>query len=411
MASRLAPLRTLAFREFRLMWLSSLALMSARWMDMVILGWLVNHLTGSPLAVAWVGFFRFMPFALGPLGGVISDRLDRRKIMLFSVLSSLVAAVMVTLVALLGTIHLWAIYAISLGFGIGFAMDHPARRSLIYDIVGEKLVVNAMSLDQISFTLSRMVGPLMAGFLISVLGEDIHSAGLSFIVVCVVYGLAILPLAMMVDSKIVASVVANSIFSDLWEGIKYSLASPIIRGVLSITVVINILIFPFIQLLPVFADEVLRVGAFELGLMGAALGLGQFIGTIYFVTRPGVSRPGLLFVIGAMSFAIGVLCFALSQWFSVSMVILGILGIGQSAYFILQTSVVLLSSSNEMRGRGIGILTLAIGTGPFGTLLIGLTSENYGAALSVAAAAVFALLLLVVINVVMPDVLRMRSRM
>ena len=76
MSSKLAPLRALAFREFRLMWLSSLALMGARWMDMVILGWLVNYLTGSPLAVAWVGFFRFMPFALGPLGGVISDRLD-----------------------------------------------------------------------------------------------------------------------------------------------------------------------------------------------------------------------------------------------------------------------------------------------------------------------------------------------
>jgi predicted MFS family arabinose efflux permease len=140
--------------------------------------------------------------------------------------------------------------------------------------------------------------------------------------------------------------------------------------------------------------------------MGSMSGIGALLGTMIMASLPSTKRPGLLFIIGAAAFGAGVFLVSLSQLFSVSLAILFGLGVGQSAYFVLQTSLILLVSSDKMRGRAMGILTLGIGAGPIGTLMVGYFAEIYGAPLAVSSAAAIGLILLVLITFSMPQLVR-----
>lgn len=389
---------TLSNPKFRLLLSSELILQIGRWMDITVLGWIVLQMTDSVFQVALVGFYRTIALAiLGPFSGMLADRLPRKKLLIGSACVSAIASATLATLMLADTIQVWHISVITIVLGVCFSIDFPSRRSLILDFVGSDRVVNAISLEGVGAQFSRIMGPLVAGILLSIAGP-----GVAYTLVSAAFVLSVIPLLLMPTPPQRPPTGQNPLH-DLAAGLAYAVRQPVIFGVLVVTIVWNIFVFPHMSLLSVFARDVLHGGPGQLGILSAAPGVGSFIGALSLANSGRLSQPGKLFLIACAVFGIGVLLFALSDWFLLSVAMLFVVGLGQSIYFVLQSTLVLTSASEQMRGRAMGALSMAIGAGPFGLLLIGSTSREWGTQVAVACAAAIALAVLILIYVLIPS--------
>ncbi|MEK7849110.1 MAG: MFS transporter, partial [Chloroflexota bacterium] len=166
----LRSLTVLRHRDFRLLTLSTFLLFAARWMEVVVLGWMVLELTDSPFMVGVAGAFRFIGWSFGPLGGAISDRLERRRLLIVAQGVNTLTAL--SLLALLATdrLQVWQLFAAILIAGTTYAVDYPARNALVGDVVGDGELLNAMALNRAAQNLTAVVGPLLGGSLLLVVG-------------------------------------------------------------------------------------------------------------------------------------------------------------------------------------------------------------------------------------------------
>ena len=150
--------------SFRLLWPANFASYTSRWMQVTLLAWFVLDLTDSPWKVALVGFYSMAPLlVLGLVGGILADRVNRQKMLVATQATNMVVALAMTVLLLTGREVYWHAYVVVLATGAGWALDNPARRSLILDLVGRSAVTNAVALDSIGQHSSRLVGPLTAG--------------------------------------------------------------------------------------------------------------------------------------------------------------------------------------------------------------------------------------------------------
>ena len=155
-------------RSYRLLWPANFLAYICRWMQLTLLGWLVLELTDSPFLVALVGFFGMLPLLiLGMVGGVLADRVNKHRILILTQVISCVAAFAMVLLLQTGAIRFWHAYVVMGCTGIGWALDMPSRRSAIHDLVGRAGVTNAMAMDSVGMQASRMIGPALAGALIT----------------------------------------------------------------------------------------------------------------------------------------------------------------------------------------------------------------------------------------------------
>jgi MFS family permease len=393
-AAGLAPVQTFRSRPYRYLWSASLLWNNARWADQVVLGWLVLEATNSAWHVALTGVLRSLPIMLfGLFGGVVADRFDRRWLLV--VAQALGAAVSLGLALLVG-LGLFAFehaVAAALLLGLQWAVDWPTRRALIPDLVGRELTSNAVALEAVSMNLSKVLGPLAAGWLIVYPG-----AASAYLAIAALFGVEIALLAMMPPPPRGARPISGgSMLRYLRQGWdELRLSEPIV-GVLLITVFMNMLAFPHQTLLPVFARDVLFVDAVGLGMLGAASGAGSLLGAVVLAGRGRLPRPGLLFAGGSCAMCVCLVGFALTRDFGLALALLGLSGLGQSAFGALQSTIILGATSEQLRGRAMGALTVAIGTAPVGLLEIGAVTSAVGAPLALAAnAGVCALLTLLI---------------
>ncbi|HLZ26611.1 MAG TPA: MFS transporter [Chloroflexota bacterium] len=378
--ARFAPLETFRSPGYRYLWFASLLWNQARWMDQVVIGWVVLEITNSAWDVAVIGALRWLPLLMfGIAGGAVADRIDRRWLLIGA--QGLGLSVSVAAAALLaaGLFDFGFAALATFLLGLQWALDWPTRRALIPDLVGRELTVNAVALEAVSMNLTRIVGPLVAGGLITYL-----SPAAAFVVMAGLYAveigvLKIMPLA--VRGRQVAS---TSMLRYLRDGFDELRQSQPIVGVLLISTAMNVLVFPYQTLLPVFARDVLHEDAVGLGELGAATGLGSFVGAMAIASVGRVPRSGLLFWVGSLVFSICIVGFALADNLPLALVLVAVSGLGSSAFASLQSTIVLGKASDQLRGRAMGALTLAIGSGPVGTLEIGAASILLGAPVAVA---------------------------
>jgi predicted MFS family arabinose efflux permease len=376
-----APVVTFRSRPYRYLWSASLLWNNARWADMVVLGWLVLEVTNSAWHVAVVGVLRSLPMMLfGLFGGVIADRFDRRALLIGSqVIGATVTTSMAALV-FTGSFRFEHAIASSLLLGMQWAVEWPTRRALIPELVGRELTSNAIALESVSMNLSKIVGPLAAGWLIAYSGPASAFLAVTVLALLEIVLLALMPL----PARGARPVVAGSMVRYLrqgWEELR--LSQPIV-GVLLITVFMNMLAFPHQTLLPVFARDVLFVDAVGLGMLGAASGVGSLLGALVLAGRAGVPRPGWLFAGGSFAMCLCLVGFALTREFPLALLLLGLSGLGQASFSALQSTIILAGSSDQLRGRAMGALTVAIGTAPLGLLEIGAITAAFGAPIAVA---------------------------
>jgi MFS family permease len=352
----------------------------ARWMDQVVLGWVVLEMTNSAWHVAIIGAIRWLPLLLfGMLGGAVADRVDRRRLLIGAQTLGLGVSLATAVLLALGVFDFAMAALVTFLLGLQWALDWPTRRALIPDLVGQARTMNAVALEAVSMNLTRIFGPLLAGLLIAYV-----SPAAAFMVMAGLYAVEIFVLRIMPLSVRGRQVTSGPILRYLVDGLSTLRKSEPIVGVLLISTFMNVLVFPYQQLLPVFARDILHVDAVGLGLLGAAAGIGSLSGALVIASAGHVPRSGLLFWVGSCVMSLSVVGFALSGTFLVALGLVALGGLGQSAFASLQSTIVLSNASDQLRGRAMGALTLAIGSAPLGTLEIGALALVLGAPLAVA---------------------------
>jgi MFS family permease len=389
------PLGGQTLRAFRTdgfwrIWAGSMFWYSARWMDLFVLQWQVLVLTDSAFQVTLIGFYRMVPmFFFGLLTGLVADHVDRRKVLLCTQLWNAAVSASIGVLALTGQLALWHLAILVTALGFSWAVDMPSRRSAVYDMMGPRGVVNAMALDHLGMDGAKMIGPLLGGLLWPVIGAGgcLLILAVGYLVnFCIYLGLPPFPP--------VRSAGSTPVLRNLVEGFAYVIRNPVILAVLAITAVMNLLGFPYQNMVPVVAKKVLDLGPQLTGLLLAADGFGAMVAAIIIASRRDVMHKGRVFALGSLCTMVGVFAFSFSRSYLLSFALLFVAGCGMACFATLQSSLILLSASDTMRGRTMGTLILAIGFGPLGAIQIGALALALGAPLAITMTAGTGILLL-----------------
>jgi MFS family permease len=368
-------MQPLGIPDYRRLLLSNTLWWQAMWMEMIVIGWLVLDLTNSPFQVALVGFYRSIPLLIwGFFSGPVIDRVGRRRIMLIS--QSINFSTSSVIAALLWTDQLvfWHLCVAAFLMGTAWSFDWPARRSYLPDLVGKARTVDAMLLENFTSIISRIAGPFLGGRLV----HDLGPAG-TYVVLATFSGVALIVLTRLTRIPMTGPPTGGNPFKTVVEGLRYVRHNEPIFGSFLITIFMNYLTFSYMTLLPVFARDVLGQGPIGLGYLGMGNGIGAMLGMLIINGIRGKVANGLIFGVGATIQSSALFAFSHSDVFSLSLCLLIFSGIGQAAFSVMQSSIVLTNASDEMRSRAMGSIVLGIGAGPPGRLQIGALAENFGA--------------------------------
>ncbi len=401
MASR-GPFRAFRNVDYTRLWGSNALMCTTRWMQMILLAWLILELTEAPWMVALVGFFSMIPtLLLGLIGGLLADRADRYWLLVITQGASTVISALMTLMLLTGIVQVWHGYVTAVVTGIAWALSFPARRALVYDLLGSSELTNAIALDTVGLNVSRMVGPALAGVLIGSIGVSggfvVMTCG-NALGLLLVYILQIPPRQREVQPR-------QSIVQNLIEGFAYVKTEPIIMAIIWITLFINLLLFSYSTMVPIIARDILHVGPVLMGALQAGEGLGALAGSMYIASSVNLRYHGRIYVGGSLLALIGLLGFSLSSWYIMSFPIMMALGLGTAGFATMQSAVVMLVAKTDMRGRALGVVSLAIGGGPLGALLVGALAESISPVFALRINALMGIIVLTLITLCIPSIM------
>ncbi len=368
-------LRALKHRNYRLYFAGQVVSLVGTWMQHVAMSWLAYRLTGSVLVLGLVGFAGQIPILLlAPFGGVWSDRVDRRRLLIASQVAAMVQALVLAALTLLHMVAAWQLVLLALTLGAINAVDIPARQSLLVQLVDAREdLPNAIALNSMAMNGARLVGPSLAGVMVSWVGE-----GVCFLINAASYLTVLLALlAVRTAPRQVAPATSGSA---LKEGFAYAFGKRGIRSLLLLVAVVSFSATPYTVLMPVYAREIYGGDARTLGLLLGCAGGGALAGTIYLAARR--SLDGLVRVIGLAPViaGLGLLVFAASRslWLAVPALVavgFGVISAVASGNTLIQSRV-----RDELRGRVMSIFTMAfLGVAPLGSLAAGALASAIGA--------------------------------
>ena len=374
---RSAPLALLRDGAYLRLWLAGALLGTMRWLEVLGIALWTLAETRSAFLVAMMLFARMLPMVLfGVPMGVLADRVDRRRLLMTGVAATMVSSTVLLVLVLADVLAPWHVAVGAFLSGTVWTMEHPVRRALIADRVGIERIGVAMSLDSATFNATRMTGPLAGGAVYTLLGMP----GV-FATAIVVYALALAALATLeVQGEARPSPRREPFFPSLGEGIAQVRASPVLTGVMVITMITNLFGFSYTSMVPVVGERALGLDAFLVGVLMSMEGLGALLGALVlaFVIRP--PAYGRIFVAGALLFVAMVLAFSASASVTLSMLALFLAGLGVAGFGSMQSTLLITNSDPGMRSRVMGVLVVCIGAGPPGVLLVGVLGERFSAA-------------------------------
>ena len=382
-------LTSLRYRNFRLFWLGSLTEHFGEFMEIAAILWLVNELTHSPLMLTIVGSSRFIPMILFPIvGGIAADRVNRRSMLIASLAGSGLLSICLGVLALTGVIAVWHLIVIGLLAGVSTSFNHPARQAILPNLVNREHLLNAISLDSLSVHGSRMLGMLAGGYFIANLGLwpifFIRTLG------CLV-AILWLYFAKIPPTPPAARELAP--WRNLAEGFHYMRGNMIILGLLVLYLVPWLAMNTYSNFLPVFADDILSVGAVGYGYLQAAPGLGAIASLIGLTLLTYYKHRFLLLALSGIVLGIGLIGFSISPWFVLSLLLLVVIGGTQNAFVAVNTTLIQGFVPDNMRGRIMGWREVAFGLGPTGSILFGAIARYTGVPFSVTLLGIICLLI------------------
>jgi len=379
--SRLRVFEALRYREYRLIWYAQVFASQATWMDQVARGWLLYELTNSTLQLGLVRGVQAIPILLlSPLAGSVADRYSRKnQVLVAQVVDGLLYAIVAVLI-FSGRIEPWHVFVTAFGMSVVQAFQQPARAAMIGDAVPVKHLTNAIGLNSIIFNVSRSTGPAVAGFLIAVMGT-----GGSYTAQAVCYLLATIWTMQLRSGQTGSSSALGkhahdeSFRQSIIEGWKFSWRNEAVRASLLIVVCSSIFIIPFMTLLPVFARDILHVGATGQGLLLSAMGIGALFSSVL-IASFGDRVPRInVMLVGVTLYGIIIAAFAISTWFSLSVILMGLVGVVHVTSHALAQTVIQTYSPSEFRGRTMALYHMTHVILLVGGILIGALASWIGA--------------------------------
>lgn len=374
----------LRYRDFRLLWLGQFVSLTGSQMQLVAINWHIYILTQSKLALGGVGLVRVVPIILCSLiGGVVADVLDRKKMILISQTVMLLSAATLAALTASNLQSIWPIYLVTALISAAAAFDNPARQALLPTLVPARHFPNAVSLGLVVFQISMIGGPALAGLILSGFGPELVYAlnALSFLAtICAVLLIRASGRAERKSSDPVARVS----FSALREGLSFVWRTPIIVQTMTLDFVATFFASATV-LLPVFATDILHVGARGYGILSAAPAVGAVIAGLVMARLGTLRKQGATIIISVAVFGAATIVFGLSRLFWLSILMLALVGAADTVSTVLRQTIRQLVTPNYLRGRMTSVNMIFFMGGPqLGELEAGALAAVIGAPLAVA---------------------------
>jgi MFS family permease len=377
MRSLSSTFSSLRHRNFRLFFTGQLISFIGVWMHTVALSWLVYDLTRSRFLLGLVNALGSLPLlALSPYGGTLADRFDKRRLLLLTQSSAMLFAWVLGGLVALGSIRIWHIFLLATLVGIDSALDTPTRQSFIFEMVGKEDLTNAIALNSTIFNASRVIGPALAGIIISEIGlaPCFFVNGLTYL--AIIYAL----LSMRFDHPALPSRGPSSLRRGLREAIHYARSHPAILALLTLVAISSIFALQFVIMMPVFARDILGGGPRTLGALMTATGLGAMGGALNLATYGNRGGRTTVLLGGSLFFYLSLLAFTLSTRLHLSLFLLVLVGLFMISFLATANTLLQLAVSNELRGRIMGFfVTALLGMAPLGSLQLGFLAQRWGA--------------------------------
>jgi MFS family permease len=365
--------RAMSVRNYRLYFIGQLISTTGTWMQTIAQAWLVFQLTGSGVALGVTTALQFTPMLLaGAWGGVVADRVDKRRLLVGTQVASGLLALVLGAVTATGVVQLWMIYALALALGAVNAIDNPARRALVGEMVGSEHLSNAVSLSSAMFTSARVVGPAVAGLVIA-------GAGVSwcFFANGVSYGAAVLAFLLMRRDEFFAAEPVPRRKGQLREGLRYAWSTPALRLPLVLTAVIGTLAWNFQVVLPLLAKQTFGGDAGTFGTMYALMSVGSVVGALVTAHEARATRRFLLGA--ALAYGVVLVLAAAAPTLAVELIVLIAVGAAGIGFTAMANGVLQTECAPEMRGRVMALFSVAfLGSTPIGGPIVGWVSEHLG---------------------------------
>jgi len=397
-------LQALHHREFRLLWYGQIFASVGVWMDQVTRGWLIYELTDSALQLGLVRGVQAIPFLfLSPVAGTTADRYSRKmQIVVAQIVIGLLFAVTALLV-LTGTIQPWHVYVTAFLMAVAQAFMQPARAAMVSDAVPPESLTNAIGLNAVVFNVARSLGPAVAGLLIATYGT-----GGSYVLQACFFLLATLWTAQLSSARRAAtrqlglSSHGESFGQSIIEGWKFSWRNETVRTGLLIAMFASLFITPFTTMLPVFARDILSVGASGQGLLLTSMGIGALCSSVLIASFGDRLPRGIVMLGGVGLYGLVVVAFAVSPWFELSILLMGVTGLCHVHSHALVQTVIQAYSPSEFRGRTVALFHMNQVVMTVGAMLLGALSSMINAPWAVSLMGVLGALTMISIYIALP---------
>ena len=363
------------YREFRLLWFGACTSSIGTWMQIVAQQWLVLSISKSAFMLGLDGFLAQIPIVLFSLvGGVIADRIDRRRVLLGSQYVQMTCAFLLTLLIAFNLVKVWQILSLSFVVGCAQAFGGPAYQALVPMLVEREDLPNAIALNSIQFNLARVIGPMLGGLALTGLGAAwcFGLNGLSFV--------AVIISLLLLTVKFVPQKTGESILTGMQQGIGFIRKQGAMEGLIALAFCMTALAIPLLTFLPVFAKDVFHRGPATFTILLSCSGAGSVIGALIVAAFGNVKNKGQVALLTLLLLGAGVTGFALSKSVVLSCVLIFISGAAMMGVFSMVSSLVQLITANEMRGRVMSVYNVAFRGGmPLGSLATGWLVPKYTA--------------------------------
>lgn len=364
---------SLRIRNYRLYFLGQVVSGTGTFMQSIAQPWLVLQLTNSGTAVGLVFALQYLPILLlAPWGGLVADRFPKQKVLLLTQAALGILAIALGALVATGTVQIWIVYVFALLFGLVTVVDNPARQAFIIEMVGKEELKNATTLYNSQLNLARVIGPAIAGVLISTVGIT-----LCFILNGISYAAVVIVLLMMDAGALLVPPPVSRAKGQIMEGFRYVVSSPILLNTLVMVAIIGTLTYEFGVSLPLIAQFTFNGGAGAYAELTAAMGIGAVLGGLYIASQRRTS-PQML-VIAALLFGITIMIASFAP--SLALMALAMVLVGAfSIYFTtLGTIILQLESDQNMLGRVMALWSMAfLGSTTIGGPAIGWIGETFG---------------------------------
>lgn len=379
--SRKSSFSALRHRDFRLLWTGQLISVTGTQMQLVAINWHVYLLTKSPLALGGVGLVRVLPIVFCSLiGGVVADAIDRKRLMIASQSLMLISAATLAVITAAGLNSIWPIYLLTAISSAAIAFDNPARQALLPTLVPLEDFPNAVSLGLVVFNAAMIVGPALAGLLLSFYSPSLIYALNAASFLAVIVALLLIRASGRVEAQDESRRIS---LAALRDGLRFVWRTPIIVETMTLDFIATFFASAT-ALLPIFAAEILYVGARGLGLLAAAPGIGSVVTGLVMARFGVMRRQGKAVLVSIAIYGIATLLFGVSKWFWLSFLMLAITGAADTVSTVLRQTIRQLVTPNHLRGRMTSVNMIFFMGGPqLGELEAGALAALVGAQISV----------------------------